>query len=169
MIYVANSTDELNGWKLVGNPYTCDGEISYSKSGAATFYKLNSSGKGFEVYEGSVVLAPGEGAFIKVTESGSIIYSSEVPASPASSQGTVYYPFLPQRGLNVHQDAGSFWLTETDGVTKLISNYQGATDIKTSFMRSFSENVASTVCLPFWITIRNWATNRSAVTRNSSR
>ncbi|MBO7589790.1 MAG: fibronectin type III domain-containing protein [Bacteroidaceae bacterium] len=152
MTYDPDCTDELNGWKLVGNPYTCDGEISYSKSGAATFYKLNSSGKGFDVYEGSVVLAPGEGAFIKVTDSGSIIYSSEVPASPASSQGTVYYPFLPQRGLNVHQDAGSFRLTETDGVAKLISNYQGATDVKTSFMRSFSENVASTVCLPFPMT-----------------
>ena len=152
MIYVTNSTDELNGWKLVGNPYTCNGEISYSKSGAATFYKLNSSGKGFDVYEGSVVLAPGEGAFIKVTESGSIIYSSEVPDSPASSQGTVYYPFLPQRGLNVHQDAGSFRLTEADGVTKLISNYQGATDVKTSFMRLFTQNVASTVCLPFPMT-----------------
>ena len=151
MIYVTNSTDEFNGWRLVGNPFTCNCKVSYSKSGV-TFYKLNSSGNGFDVYAGSVVLAPGEGAFIKVTESGSVIFSSEVPASPASSSGTVYYPFLPQRGLNVHQDAGSFRLTEADGVTKLISNYQGATDVKTSFMRLFTQNVASTVCLPFPMT-----------------
>ena len=151
--YDAGSTDDFNGWKLVGNPYTCDGVISYSNSDAALFYKYNPSTNKYDIYQGSVVLAPGQAAFIQVTESGNIIYSTEVPQNPGSIVGTAALPLIPQRGEDVNQDAGVFLqLNETDGVSTLISNYPDATYVNASFTRSFVENTASTVCLPFPIT-----------------
>ena len=102
--YDATSTNPFNGWALVGNPFTCNGYISYSKD--ASFYKMNAAGDGFEVYKNAVVLAPGEGAFIKVAASGTITYSSEVPAGTFSgSAATGTLPFLPLHGLDINQDA----------------------------------------------------------------
>ena len=151
MTYDPNCKDEFNGWKLVGNPFTCYCEISYSKKDAAVFYRYNRASNMFDLYSGSVVLSPGEGAFISVTESGSIIYSSEAPAMPATSFAIGRYPFLPQKSLTIHQDAGSFKLTEADGIAKLMVDFENYTDLNVSFTRSFSKDKASTICLPFSI------------------
>ncbi|MCR5242079.1 MAG: hypothetical protein K6D61_04340, partial [Prevotella sp.] len=100
--YDANSEDVFNGWVLVGNMFTCNGYVTYSED--ATFYKMN--GDGFEAFEGGVKLAPGEGAFMKVSASGTITYSSEVPASiPDGSIATEPLPLLPLHGLATNVDA----------------------------------------------------------------
>ena len=102
--YNATSTKPFNGWKLIGNPFSCNGYVTYS--GDATFYKMNAAGDGFEAYEDGVELAPGEGAFIKVSASGTITFSSEVPAStPDGSIATGLLPLLPWHGLATDQDA----------------------------------------------------------------
>ena len=147
--YNSTCTDIFNGWKLVGNPFTCNCKISYS---SATFFKLNASGDKFDMYYGYVVLAPGEGAFMKVTKSGNIIYSSEVPENPASSVGAVKIPFLPLKGLVANQDAASYKLS-ADGsrLSGLAADYAGH-EMKVEFIRDFSKGVASTVCLPFSMT-----------------
>lgn len=147
--YNSTCTDIFNGWKLVGNPFTCNCKISYS---SATFFKLNASGDKFDMYYGYVVLAPGEGAFMKVTKSGNIIYSSEVPENPASSVGAVKIPFLPLKGLVANQDAASYKLS-ADGsrLSGLATDYAGH-EMKVEFIRDFCKGVASTVCLPFSMT-----------------
>lgn len=101
--YDDSSSDVFNGWKLIGNPFTCNGYITYS--GDATFYKMN--GAGLEAYENGVVLAPGEGAFIKVSASGTIIYSSEAPEGFTSTSTTAagILPILPLHGLTTNVDA----------------------------------------------------------------
>ena len=109
----ASSSDPFNGWKLIGNPFSCNGYVSYVDNDDnplnATFYKMNAAGDGFEAYENGVVLAPGEGAFIKVSEDGTITFSSEVPASvPDGSIATEPLPLLPLHGLATNQNADPF-------------------------------------------------------------
>ena len=101
--YDDSSSDVFNGWKLIGNPFTCNGYITYS--GDATFYKMN--GDGLEAFENGVVLAPGEGAFIKVSASGTITFSSEAPEGFTSTSTTAagILPLLPLHGLTTNVDA----------------------------------------------------------------
>jgi len=105
------STDEFNGWKLIGNPFTCNGYVYYVDGSdnllSATFYKMNAAGDGYDVYEDAIMLAPGEGAFIKVSASGTIKYSSEdlALATIADPVGTATLPDLPIHGLETNQDA----------------------------------------------------------------
>ena len=103
--YIATSTDPFNGWKLIGNPFTCNGYVSYS--GDATFYKMNAAGDGYEAYENGVELAPGEGAFIKVAASGTITFSSEAPEGFSSilTTGAELLPILMSHGETDNQDA----------------------------------------------------------------
>ena len=103
--YDTNSTAPFNGWKLIGNPFACNGYVTYSED--ATFYKMNAAGNGFEAYENGVVLAPGEGAFMKVSASGTITYSSEAPEGFTSTSTTAagILPILPLHGEETDQDA----------------------------------------------------------------
>ena len=148
--YDPNNTDAFNGYRLIGNPYSCNGYISYSKG--ATFYRLNAAGDGFDVYQDVVELTPGEGVLMQVTESGQIIYSSEAPAGTVASVGTAKTPFLPLRGMTASQDASSYKLS-ADGsrLSGLVADFEGE-EVKVEFIRSFSSGVASTVCLPFPMT-----------------
>lgn len=101
--YDDSSSDVFNGWKLISNPFTCNGYVTYS--GDATFYKMN--GDGLEAFENGVVLAPGEGAFIKVSASGTITFSSEAPEGFTSTSTTAagILPILPLHGETTNQDA----------------------------------------------------------------
>ena len=105
------STDEFNGWKLIGNPFTCNGYVYYVDGSDnlldATFYKMNAAGNGYDIYENAIMLAPGEGAFIKVAASGTIKYSSEdlALATIDDPVGTATLPDLPIHGLETNQDA----------------------------------------------------------------
>lgn len=103
--YDATSEDVFNGWVLVGNMFTCNGYVTYS--GDATFYKMNAAGDGFEAFEGGVELAPAEGAFMKVSASGTITYSSEAPEgfTSTSTSAVGILPILPLHGEEDNQDA----------------------------------------------------------------
>lgn len=150
-VFDLKSTDEFKGCKLVGNPYTCNCKISFSKQGGAVFLKPGPSGYDFDLFIDSVALAPGEGAFICAESPGSLIYSSEVSDSSFRSLGKISYPVMPTHGIKTHQDAGSVRLTETDGVIKLISRHLNG-KAWVSLVRSFEQDKASTVCVPFAMT-----------------
>ena len=150
-VFDLKSTDEFKGYKLVGNPYTCNCKISFSKQGGAVFLKPGPSGYDLDLFIDSVVLAPGEGAFIWAEAPGSLIYSSEVSNSSFRSLGKISYPVMPTHGIKTHQDAGSVRLTETDGVIKLISRHLND-KAWVSLVRSFEQDKASTVCVPFAMT-----------------
>ena len=145
------STDEFKGWKLLGNPYTCDCMISYGGE-KAIFLKLRPSGDVYDVYLDSVTLAPGECTFLFVGSSGSVVYSSEVPAGEMKTVGAMCFPYLPLKGLVADQDANSYKLS-ADGsrLSTLAADFEGE-KLKVEFIREFSKGVASTVCLPFPMT-----------------
>ena len=150
LIYDDSSTAPFNGWSLVGNPFTCDGYITYSEP--ATFYKLNAAGDAYEAYDGAVVLAPGEGAFIYTQASGTITYSSEVgDVSPVAPDATL--PVSPLPGFPVCQDAsGPADIAIANAVdnTSLINGYSNRVCNVTLTDRTlFCSNEWNTLCLPF--------------------
>ena len=78
--YNGTSADIWNGWKLVGNPYTCDAYINYvdgeGNALAADFYTLNND-KTFTLSQSNVALAPLTGALINYNATGKVQFSSE--------------------------------------------------------------------------------------------
>ena len=80
--YNATSADEFNGWKLVGNPYTCDAYISYVDGNgnalSADFYTMNNSNT-YTLLTSSDPLAPLTGALINFSATGTVQFASEAP------------------------------------------------------------------------------------------
>ena len=80
----AESTDDWNGWTLVGNFFTCDAYITYSNaeegSSEADFYVMNETGDGYNLSNTDVALAPCTGAFVNYKATGMVEYSTELPA-----------------------------------------------------------------------------------------
>ena len=82
-VYNPASTNPLNGWKLVGNPFSCNAYINYVDGENvldADFYVMNEEGNGYVLSESIVGLAPLTGAFINYEATGTIQFSSEEPA-----------------------------------------------------------------------------------------
>jgi hypothetical protein len=149
-----SSTNPFNGWVLVGNPFTCNGYVTYS--GDATFYKMNAAGDGLEAYEDGVELAPGEGAFMKVSASGTITFSSEAPEGFTSTSTTdaETLPLLPLHGLATNQDANILELAN-EGIEddELAQYVGGTTNVKLAGRTIVGNGTLNTICLPFDITI----------------
>ena len=86
--YNAESTDDWNGWKLVGNPYTCNGYISYVDERGnvldADFYTLNLNNK-YSLMSSNQPLPPCTGALMNVSATGKVQYSTE----PTNSKGSM--------------------------------------------------------------------------------
>ena len=82
--YDATSTDNWNGWALVGNFFTCDAYINYVDEQGnvleADFYTLN-NGSRYTLSESNVALPPCAGAFINYSATGKVQYSTEAPAN----------------------------------------------------------------------------------------
>ena len=86
--YNAESTDDFNGWKLVGNPYTCNGYISYVDERGnvldADFYTLNLDNT-YSLMSSNQPLPPCTGALMNVSATGKVQYSTE----PTNSKGSM--------------------------------------------------------------------------------
>ncbi len=82
--YDTESTDDWNGWALVGNPYTCNAYINYvDESGNvldADFYTLNNDNT-YSLMSSNQPLAPCTGALINYSATGKVQYSTEAPAN----------------------------------------------------------------------------------------
>ena len=83
--YSSTSTNDFNGWKLVGNPFTCNAYISYVNGNGevleANFYTMNIDGDGYDLSQSSVALAPLTGALINYNATGTIQFASEAPTT----------------------------------------------------------------------------------------
>ena len=151
--YNPNSTDPFNGWKLVGNPFTCNSTISFVDGSdaplGAIFYKMNNSGDGFVAYQNFVVLAPGEGAFIHYTQSGTIKYSSEVSGTPNNAVAETPLPMLPQHGLGNNQIA-IVVLADNTNNSSIIDDLNGQiVNVILQGRTLWKDGDWNTLCLPF--------------------
>ena len=104
--YDETAVAPFNGWRFVGNFFTCNAYINYVDAEGnlreADLYVMNETGDGF-VPATSNVLAPLTGAFMKVNAAGKIQYSTEpIEASPALSSTNA--PCLPLDGHGQETD-----------------------------------------------------------------
>ena len=96
------STDNWNGWKLVGNMFTCNGYISYVDANGnvldADFYTLNLDNT-YSLMSSNQPLAPCTGAFVNYTATGKVQYSTE----PTNSKGSMLNMTVSEGRGNVDQ------------------------------------------------------------------
>lgn len=160
--YNSSSTDFFNGWKLVGNPFPCTAYLyainSSSVLQAAQFYKLNETGEAFEVYSQCVTMAPGESVFIQVTSPSLYYYvSSDDLGFESTYLGTVDYPTLPVKWMNVDQDAApNFYLVDdADDNDTWFDYFNGYTGVNVGIdgRTLFTDGRWNTICLPFDLTL----------------
>ncbi len=158
--YDGSATYSFNDWRLVGNPFSysvymfnvVEENIDYDSE----FYKLNASGDAFEMYPVFVKLAPGEAAFVKVTQTENLyVYSTNPFADEPSTEGIVGdAPFLPRHGLNAYVDADLIKLADDgDNTEKIVANAQA------NFMLDgrtlYKDGKWNTLTLPFNVVLAN--------------
>lgn len=158
--YDGSATYSFNDWRLVGNPFSysvymfnvVEGNIDYDSE----FYKLNASGDAFEMYPVFVKLAPGEAAFVKVTQTEKLyVYSTNPFTEEPSTEGIVGdVPFLPRHGLNAYVDADLIKLADDgDNTDKIVANAQA------NFMLDgrtlYKDGNWNTLTLPFNVALAN--------------
>ena len=151
-----SSSSAFDDWKLVGNPYTCNGTISFVDANDAlldaTFYKMNEEGNGYVVCGNPVVLAPGEAAFINFSQSGMIKYSSE-EESPNTASVIASAPSLPIHGLIKNQFAMQPIISLNDDGTDnstILEKYDGVmAHVKLADRTLYKDGAWNTLCLPF--------------------
>ena len=156
LTYSNTSADEFNGWCMIGNPYSCNCYVEFVDATpvyySPVFYKMNSAGNGYDIYNNRVMLAPCEGVLLHYGSSGTVKFYSDDQGWTITKSGSTRIPFIAPHGMTESQDAGSYVLTEgTNSVANLIANFAGQ-NIDVSFNRTFTQNVASTICLPFSLT-----------------
>jgi len=85
--YDGESTDDWNGWKLVGNYFSCNGYISYIDANGevldADFYTLNNNNT-YSLMSSGQPLPPCTGALINYSATGKVQYSTEAPEAKNS-------------------------------------------------------------------------------------
>ena len=78
------STDDFNGWALVGNFFSCNAYINYIDANEnvleADFYTMDPT-NGYTLSSSNVALAPCTGAFINYSTTGKVQYSTEAPTA----------------------------------------------------------------------------------------
>ena len=80
----SESTDDWNGWALVGNFFTCNAYINYVDANGntleANFYTLNNDNT-YSLMSSNQPLPPCTGALINYSATGKVQYSTEAPTS----------------------------------------------------------------------------------------
>ncbi len=153
--YDATSTAPFNGWALVGNPYTCNSYLMFGDGDGnminATFYKMNTAGNGYDKYEDYVMLAPGEGAFVKYNASGKVWYYSDDQGWTIASSGTATLPLLPMHGQSANQDAINLVLADNSpDNSAMVDTYNGQlANVTLSGRTLWKDGYWNTLCLPF--------------------
>ncbi len=104
--YYTNPADaSLNGWNLIGNPYTCN---AYLKQGSnyISFYKMNDAGDAIVGVPAGTAIKPCEAVFVRCTESGSTVtFTTTEPAGLGDIPDDPMI-LLPTHALYEDQDAG---------------------------------------------------------------
>lgn len=102
--YTTPDDASLNGWNLIGNPYTCN---AYLKQGNdyVPFYRMNATGDAIIGVPAGTPIKPCEGVFVRCTVPDSTVtFTTTAPAStgePQSGPAIV----LPMHSLFENQDA----------------------------------------------------------------
>lgn len=102
-----NNPDDasLNGWNLIGNPYTCN---AYLKQGGnyIPFYKMNDTGDAIVGVAAGTPIKPCEAVFVCCTASSTVTFTTTEPAGLGTAPEAPMIQ-LPTHVLYEDQDAGT--------------------------------------------------------------
>ncbi len=103
--YTNPNDASLNGWNLIGNPYTCN---AYLKQGSnyISFYKMNDAGNAIVGVPAGTPIKPCEGVFVRCTEPGSTVTFTTAESSVLGETPEDPMILLPTHVLYEDQDAG---------------------------------------------------------------
>ncbi len=103
----SNNPDDasLNGWNLIGNPYTCN---AYLKQGGSyiPFYKMNDTGDAIVGVAAGTPIKPCEGVFVCCTEPSTVTFTTTEPTGLGQAPEDLTV-LLPSHTLYEDQDAGT--------------------------------------------------------------
>ena len=159
--YDASSTDEFNGWQLIGNQFSCNAYVYFADADGdilpATFYKMNAAGDGLEEVSGNVVtLKPCEGALLLVNASGKIVWSTEPVSGNGEGVDANNVPVLPKHDQSTDQDANTvndISLVDNDDSgdnSDVIDSYNNQrANVTLSGRTLYRDGYWNTLCVPF--------------------
>ena len=102
-----NTPDDasLNGWNLIGNPYTCNAYLKQDGN-YIPFYKMNDTGDAIVGVAAGTPIKPCEGVFVRCTEPGSTVTFTTTESSVLGETPEDPMILLPTHVLYEDQDAG---------------------------------------------------------------
>ena len=87
-----NPTDaSLNGWNLIGNPYTCNAYLLDENGEIMPFYRMNETGDTIVPAQAGTAIKPCEGVFVVCPSDGQshqAVFTTTVPATVGEVQGS---------------------------------------------------------------------------------
>ena len=105
--FASNSTTPLNGWNLIGNPYTCNAYLVNENNEVLPFYRMNETGDAVVPAQAGTAIKPCEGVFVVCPNDGqshSAVFTTTEPATNGEVQD-VPMVTVPVHALMEDQDA----------------------------------------------------------------
>ena len=111
----SSSTAPLNGWNLIGNPFTCDAYLVDENGDVMPFYRMNDAGNAIVGAQAGTAIKPCEGVFVFCPndgESHQAVFTTTAPATVGTAQNDLRVA-LPAHNLIGNQPASIGALTQT--------------------------------------------------------
>ena len=111
----SSSTAPLNGWNLIGNPFTCDAYLLDENGDVMPFYRMNDAGNAIVGGQPGTAIKPCEGVFVFCPNDGEphqAVFTTTAPATVGTAQNDLVV-VLPTHNLIGNQPASIGTLTQT--------------------------------------------------------
>ena len=111
----SSSTAPLNGWNLIGNPFTCDAYLLDENGDVMPFYRMNDAGNAIVGGQPGTAIKPCEGVLVFCPndgESHQAVFTTTAPATVGAAQNNLRVA-LPTHNLIGNQPASIGALTQT--------------------------------------------------------
>lgn len=116
--FYSNNDAPLNGWNLIGNPYTCNAYLIDENDEIMPFYRMNDAGDAIVAAQPGTAIKPCEGVFVVCPGDGQLhqaIFTTTAPATVGETQDDPDI-VIPVHTLLGDQDA-SIFTTITQTIT----------------------------------------------------
>ena len=120
LTFYSDVTDApLNGWNLIGNPYTCNAYLLDEDGETIPFYRMNETGDAIVAAQPGTAIKPCEGVFVVCPGDGQSHQAVFTTTAPATVSATPDNPeiMIPVHALLGNQDAATLISTLTQTIT----------------------------------------------------
>ena len=116
--FYSNTDAPLNGWNLIGNPYTCNAYLLNENNEIIPFYRMNETGDAIVAAQPGTPIKPCEGVFVVCPGDGlshHAVFTTTAPATVGTAHDDPEI-MIPVHALLGNQDAASFISTLTQTI-----------------------------------------------------